>query len=77
MLEVGGRLAVSDQDDLANVLPLPIETPPREPQPFTRVGVVRADPHAAELGRGGRDIVNTRFTSYAMARSFEELLKLL
>ena len=32
-------------------------------------------PHAAELGRGGREIVNARFTSDAMARSFEELLK--
>ena len=31
--------------------------------------------HAAELGRRGREIVNSRFTSDAMARSFEELLK--
>jgi glycosyltransferase involved in cell wall biosynthesis len=31
--------------------------------------------HAAELGRCGREIVNARFTSDAMARSFEELLK--
>ena len=31
--------------------------------------------HAAELGRRGRQIVNARFTSDAMARSFEELLK--
>ena len=31
--------------------------------------------HAAELGRCGREIVNSRFTSDAMARSFEELLK--
>ena len=30
---------------------------------------------AAELGRCGREIVNVRFTSDAMARSFEELLK--
>jgi glycosyltransferase involved in cell wall biosynthesis len=29
---------------------------------------------AAELGRRGREIVNTRFTSDAMARNFEELL---
>ncbi len=31
--------------------------------------------HAAELGRYGRQIVNSRFTSDAMARNFEELLK--
>jgi len=31
--------------------------------------------HAAELGRYGRQIVNARFTSDAMARNFEELLK--
>ena len=31
--------------------------------------------HAAELGRCGREIVNARFTSDAMARSFEELFK--
>ena len=31
--------------------------------------------HAAELGRRGREIVNSHFTSDAMARSFEELLK--
>jgi glycosyltransferase involved in cell wall biosynthesis len=30
---------------------------------------------AAELGRSGREIVNARFTSDAMARNFEELLK--
>ena len=30
---------------------------------------------AAELGRGGREIVNARFTSDEMARSFEELFK--
>ena len=31
--------------------------------------------HSAELGRSGRKIVNARFTSEAMARHFEELLK--
>jgi glycosyltransferase involved in cell wall biosynthesis len=31
--------------------------------------------HAAELGRRGREIVNSRFTSDAMARSFDELLE--
>ena len=31
--------------------------------------------HAAELGRCGREIVNARFTSDAMARNFEELLQ--
>ena len=31
--------------------------------------------HAAELGRCGREIVNSRFTSDAMARSFDELLE--
>jgi glycosyltransferase involved in cell wall biosynthesis len=31
--------------------------------------------HAAELGRRGREIIKERFTSDAMARSFEELLK--
>jgi glycosyltransferase involved in cell wall biosynthesis len=31
--------------------------------------------YAAELGRCGREIVNARFTSDAMARSFEKLLK--
>jgi glycosyltransferase involved in cell wall biosynthesis len=31
--------------------------------------------HAAKLGRCGREIVNARFTSDAMARNFEELLK--
>jgi glycosyltransferase involved in cell wall biosynthesis len=31
--------------------------------------------HAAELGRRGREIVNARFTSAAMARNFQELLK--
>jgi glycosyltransferase involved in cell wall biosynthesis len=31
--------------------------------------------HAAELGRCGREIVNARFTSDAMARSFGELVK--
>jgi glycosyltransferase involved in cell wall biosynthesis len=30
---------------------------------------------AAELGRGGRQVVNARFTSDAMARNFEELFK--
>jgi hypothetical protein len=29
----------------------------------------------AELGRRGREIVNTHFTSDAMARNFEDLLK--
>jgi glycosyltransferase involved in cell wall biosynthesis len=31
--------------------------------------------HAAKLGRCGREIVNSHFTSDAMARNFEELLK--
>ena len=31
--------------------------------------------HAAKLGRCGREIVNSHFTSNAMARNFEELLK--
>jgi glycosyltransferase involved in cell wall biosynthesis len=31
--------------------------------------------HAAKLGRRGREIVNSHFTSDAMARNFEELLK--
>jgi glycosyltransferase involved in cell wall biosynthesis len=40
------------------------------------LGKLLLDPaRAAELGRFGREIVNVRFTSDAMARSFEELFK--
>jgi glycosyltransferase involved in cell wall biosynthesis len=40
------------------------------------LGKLLLDPaRAAELGRFGREIVNARFTSDAMARSFEELFK--
>jgi glycosyltransferase involved in cell wall biosynthesis len=38
-------------------------------------GLLLDPAHAAELGRCGREIVNARFTSDAMARNFEELLK--
>ena len=45
-----GRLAVGDHDDLPHVLALAIENPPRQPQAFARVRVVRTDAHASELG---------------------------
>ncbi len=44
------RLAVGDHDDLPHVLALAIEDAARQPQPFARVRVVGADPHAPELG---------------------------
>ena len=43
------RLAVGDHHDLPHVLLLPLEDAAREPQPFARVRVVRADAHAPEL----------------------------
>ena len=49
------RLAVGDHDDLPHVLALSIEDPPRQPEAFARVRVVRTDADPPELGQ--RDLL--------------------